>query len=153
MPHSFPVRDTGAPALLCPATLTDAALMQGVLTVLSDQQLASVAIMLTEETQRRLMNAITTEIRAAVTRAVEERETDSPAPVVRAQFRVRDTDSMPPYWDGTDATLRHTDGRSTRHLDTSDTRLEELLNDFTCVKQPSARSVLTIDLRTGGFHY
>ncbi|MEU6331609.1 hypothetical protein ABZ851_30660 [Streptomyces sp. NPDC047049] len=139
------------PILLCPAAVTDPALLGGVLSVLSYQDLTKIGLTVDEHKLRRLQGAIVGELRTAVARALEDGETESPAAVVQVRIHVRQVDGMPPYWSARNLTLRHADGLSTFCFDASHTGLEDLLTDYTCIDQPSERDMRTIDVRAGRF--
>ncbi|GGX46527.1 hypothetical protein [Streptomyces noursei] len=141
------------PVMLCPAAVTDPDLLGGVLSVLSDQDLAKVGVLVNEHTQQRLQASVLAELRTVVAQAIEDGEAESPAEVTQVRVHVRQVDSMPPYWSARNLTLRHADGISTFCYDASHTDLDVLLTDYTCVNQPSDADVLTIDLHTGRFHH
>ncbi|MFB6885838.1 hypothetical protein ACFCY8_33965 [Streptomyces noursei] len=139
------------PVLLCPAAVTDPELMDGVLSVLSDEQLLEVGHRVDRHMLQRKRSAILAELRTAVAEALEDGETDSTAPVTHVGIRTRTHEGMPPHWSPSDLRLRHADGVSTSPFDAAHTELEGLLPDLTCLDQPASGDVLTVDLRTGAF--
>ncbi|MFJ8676824.1 hypothetical protein [Streptomyces sp. NPDC093589] len=149
--HQTVPRRQEQPVLLCPAVVTDPALLGGVLSVLSYEDLTKVGLTVDEHKMRRLQGAIVVELRSAVTQALEDGETESPTGVAQVRIHVHQLDVMPPYWSARNLTLRHADGISTFCFDASHTGLEDLLADYTCVDQPSEQDMLTIDIRTGRF--
>ncbi|EGX57930.1 MULTISPECIES: hypothetical protein [Streptomyces] len=154
MPHS-PARALHdrpmQPVLLCPSAVTDPELMDGVLSVLSDEQLLSVGHRVDQHQLQRKRSAILAELRTAVAHALDEGETDSAAPVTHVGIRTRTHPGMPPHWSPSNLLLRHADGASTSPFDATHTELEELLPDLTCLDQPASGDVLTVDLRSGAF--
>ncbi|MEV7885218.1 hypothetical protein ACWD3I_25160 [Streptomyces sp. NPDC002817] len=139
------------PVLLCPAAVTNPGLMDGVLSVLSDEQLLEVGRRVERHQLQRKRYAILAELRTAVAAALDEGETDSTARVTHVGIRTRAWPGMPPHWSPSNLLLRHADGTTTSPFDAGHTELEALLPDLTCLDQPAAGDVLTIDLRTGAF--
>ncbi|MFD9044416.1 hypothetical protein [Streptomyces bottropensis] len=154
MPHSLAGtrRDRPEqPVLLCPSSVTDPELMDGVLSVLSDEQLLAVGHRVEQHQLQRKRSAILAELRRAVAEVLEEGETDSAAPVTHVGIHTRTHPGMPPHWSPSTLLLRHADGASTSSFDATHTELEDLLPDLTCLDQPAGGDVLTVDLRTGAF--
>ncbi|WP_431983817.1 hypothetical protein [Streptomyces qinglanensis] len=131
--------------------MTDSDVLGGVLSLLSYEDLVRVGNTVDAHAKQRLQAAVVGELRAVAAEALENGETDSPAPVVQVRVHTRQADTMPPYWSARNLTFRHTDGLATFCLDASHTGLEDLLTDLTCFDQPSETDVLTITLPTGHF--